>query len=90
MSTTPGDVFDGTVDHYRGITVKTSNEICRSVDEFSNKLLKSLQKWSDEVSLLVKTLCFISLFTKEIVNFITTTESKWVIMNSLEQAKFVP
>lgn len=48
MSTTPGDVFDGTVDHYRGITVKTSNEICRSVDEFSNKLLKSLQKWSDE------------------------------------------
>lgn len=67
MSTTPGDVFDGTVDHYRGITVKTSNEICRSVDEFSNKLLKSLQKWSDEVSLLVKTLVLFLFSPKKLL-----------------------
>jgi hypothetical protein len=53
MSTVWKDVFDGTIDHYRGITVKTSNEQCQTVDEFSTKLHKSLQKWSDEVSFIL-------------------------------------
>lgn len=44
------DVFsDVSVDHYRGVTVKTSSQGCRDVQDFSLRLERSLKKWSDEV-----------------------------------------
>ena len=51
MSTSDdGDVFtDVSVDHYRGVTVKTSLQGCRDVDDFATKLERALKKWSDEV-----------------------------------------
>ena len=46
-----GQVFEGTADFYRGMTVKTSNEKCQSGEEFKTKLENSLAKWAEEVSL---------------------------------------
>ena len=51
MSTNVDSVFEGTVDFYRGVTVKTSKEKCLNVEEFSTKLTNSLKKWTDDVSL---------------------------------------
>jgi hypothetical protein len=52
MSESVDATFDVTVDHYRGVTVKTSSLKCRSVDEFATKLKNSLKKWTDEVKTL--------------------------------------
>jgi hypothetical protein len=53
LNMSSSDVFSGAVDRYRGVTVKTSTERCRSVDEFSTKLVESLKKWTSEVGKLI-------------------------------------
>ena len=46
-------VFKGQIDRFKGVTVNSNEETKVDVEELSQKLQNSIQKWKDEVELKI-------------------------------------
>ena len=46
-------VFKGQLDRFKGVTVNSNEETKVDVEELSQKLQNSIQKWKDEVELQI-------------------------------------
>ena len=65
-------VFKGQIDRFKGVTVDSNEETKVDIEELSQKLKNSIQKWKDEVGLkisvanLYNMLYIVSLSTKNL------------------------
>ena len=46
-------VFKGQIDRFKGVTVNSNEETKVDIEELSQKLQNSIQKWKDEVELKI-------------------------------------
>ena len=46
-------VFKGQIDRFKGVTVDSNEETKVDIEELSQKLKNSIQKWKDEVGLKI-------------------------------------